>query len=108
MTLSLGKLTVTEAAKQMGISRKTYYQWEKRALQGMADRLEQGDPGRPEVPVDPEKEAMKKRLEEMEKELTLAKQTAEVRDMLKLLHSKDRKSDGKKNRKRKKRSSKRS
>ena len=27
-----GQITASEAAQQLGISRKTYYQWEKRAL----------------------------------------------------------------------------
>jgi DNA-binding XRE family transcriptional regulator len=29
-----GQLTATEAARQLGVSRKTYYQWERRALGG--------------------------------------------------------------------------
>ena len=35
-----GALTATEGAERLGISRKTYYEWEDRALQAMALALE--------------------------------------------------------------------
>jgi DNA-directed RNA polymerase specialized sigma24 family protein len=42
-----GRITATEAAHLLGISRKTYYQWEQRALSGMLAGLENRPPGRP-------------------------------------------------------------
>ena len=42
-----GSLTAAQAAQQLGIARKTYYQWEVRALQGMQTALSAGRPGRP-------------------------------------------------------------
>ena len=36
------------------MSRKTYYQWESRALTGMIAALERGRPGRPPATPDPE------------------------------------------------------
>ena len=46
----------------LGISRKTYYQWEKKALEGMMSRLEPQPPGRPEARTNPEVEAMRKKI----------------------------------------------
>lgn len=40
-----GQITATEAAAQLGISRKTYYEWEKRALSAMVGVA--GSAGRP-------------------------------------------------------------
>lgn len=44
-----GTLTALEAARQLGISRKTYYEWEARALRGMKAALEPNRPGRPRL-----------------------------------------------------------
>lgn len=50
-----GQITATEGAKRLGVSRKTYYQWEKKALRGWMEALENGEGGRPPKPEDPEK-----------------------------------------------------
>ncbi len=42
-----GSLTAAQAAQRLGISRKTYYQWEARALRGMHSALCPGQAGRP-------------------------------------------------------------
>jgi hypothetical protein len=49
-----GILTATEAARRLGISRKTYYEREAKALQGMVTALAPGRPGRPPTTPDPE------------------------------------------------------
>ena len=77
-----GALTATEGAEQLGISRKTYYEWEDRALKAMAQALENQAPGRPPVPVDAEKEELQGRVQELEKKLYLAEKTIEVKDLL--------------------------
>ena len=69
-----GALTAKEGAKLLGVSRKTYYEWEKRALHAMALALENHAPGRPPVPMDEEKETLRERVRELEKKLDLAKQ----------------------------------
>ena len=79
-----GEITTTEGAKQLGISRKSYYQWEKRGLEGMMKSLEEHPPGRPETEVDPQKDAMEKKIRTLEKELETAKKSAVVR---KLFHA---------------------
>ena len=88
-----GQITATEGARILGISRKTYYQWEKKALEGMMSQLEPQAPGRPEIKINPEVEAMKMKIARLEKELEVASQTAEVRailmDMRKLQEKRD-------------------
>ena len=77
-----GALTVTEGAERLGISRKTYYEWEDRALQAMALALENHTPGRPSVPPDTEKEELQSKVRDLEKRLYLAEKTIEVKDLL--------------------------
>ena len=77
-----GKLTATEGAERLRISRKAYYEWEGRALKAMAEALENQAPGRPPVHVDPEKEELQGKVKELEKKLYLAEKTIEVKDLL--------------------------
>jgi transposase len=77
-----GQITAQEGAHQLGISRKTYYQWEKRALQGMLHGLEEQPPGRPPKQTDPQLDALRTKVQQLEAELEIAKQTAAVRGIL--------------------------
>jgi transposase len=82
-----GTLTATEGAERLGISRKTYYEWERRALRAMARALENHAPGRPSVPLDAEKldaekEELQRKVRDLEKKLYLAEKTIEVKDLL--------------------------
>jgi len=77
-----GKLTATEGAERLGVARKTYYEWEDRALKAMAEALENQAPGRPPTPLDPEKEELQREVEDLKKKLLLAEQTIEVKDLL--------------------------
>ena len=47
MQVQNGLLSAQEAARQLGISRKTYYKWERRALAAMVEALGNRPPGRP-------------------------------------------------------------
>src|SRR5512134_192097 len=77
-----GQITVEEGARRLGVSRKTYYEWESRALQAMTGALENRDSGRPGTPRDEEKERMQEKITELENKLFIAEKTVEVRDML--------------------------
>ena len=77
-----GALTAKEGAKRLGISRKTYYEWEEKSLKAMALALENRSAGRPSVPVDEEKETLRERIRELEKKLDLAKQDIHVKELL--------------------------
>jgi len=77
-----GVLTAKEGAQLLGVSRKTYYEWEEKSLKAMALALENRPGGRPLPPVDEEKEALRERIEELEKKLDLAEKTIEVKELL--------------------------
>jgi len=77
-----GTLTAKQGAKLLGVSRKTYYEWEEKSLKAMALALENRPPGRPPALMDPEKEALRDRIQELEKKLDLAEKTIEVRELL--------------------------
>ena len=77
-----GAMTAKQGAQALGVSRKTYYQWEERALQAMALALENRVAGRPCVSTDEEKEPLRQRIRELEKKLYLAEKTLEVKELL--------------------------
>jgi DNA-binding XRE family transcriptional regulator len=77
-----GALTATEGAERLGVSRKTYYEWEDRALEAMALALENHSPGRLPTPLDAEKEELQTKIRDLEKKLYLAEKTIEVKDLL--------------------------
>jgi transposase len=77
-----GRMTAKEAAAALGVSRKTYYEWEERALQGMLSALENGTPGRPPSVTDEEKEALKNRVEKLETTLEAHRTALKVRELL--------------------------
>ena len=77
-----GALTAKEGAKQLGISRKTYYEWEEKSLTAMALALETRPAGRPPMAVDEVKEALRERVQELEKKLYMAEKKIEVKEIL--------------------------
>ncbi len=78
-----GTLTAKAGAALLGLSRKSYFEWEARGLKGMLSALEEKSPGRPKKDGnDPEKDAMQKRIAQLEEELLVAKKTLEVRKLL--------------------------
>ena len=66
-----GKLTVTQAALELGVSRKTYYEWQERGLTAMRSALRDRPGGRPPIPVDPQKAQLQEQVESLEKERTV-------------------------------------
>jgi transposase len=77
-----GALTAKKGAQLLGVSRKTYYEWEEKSLKAMALALENRPAGRPPAPVDGEKETLRERVRELEKKLDLAEKTIEVKELL--------------------------
>ena len=95
-----GVLTAKQGALALGVSRKTYYEWEEKSLKAMALALENQPAGRPPSPVDEEKKALRQRVRELEKKLDVAEKTIEVKELLgaykELTPSKKNRSIGKK------------
>jgi transposase len=77
-----GMLTAREGAQRLGVSRKTYYEWEERALEAMALALENRHAGRPSGSMDEEQEDLRRQIRELEKKLDLAEKTIEVKELL--------------------------
>ncbi len=76
------QITAEEGARRLGVSRKTYYEWERRALQAITEALEDRAPGRPNTPRDEENERLQNTITELQNKLFVAEKTVEVRDML--------------------------
>jgi transposase len=82
MQVRSGVLSAQEAARQLGISRKTYYKWERRALAAMVEALGHREQGRPPRPSDPEKEALQRQTQELQEKLQVLERTARIRQAL--------------------------
>jgi transposase len=82
MQVRSGVLSAQEAARQLGISRKTYYKWERRALAAMVEALGNREQGRPPRPLDPEKEALQHQTQELQAKLEVLEQTVRIRQLL--------------------------
>jgi len=82
MRVRTGQMTATDAAKALGVSRKTYYEWEKRGLGGMLDALEKGRSGRPGEVRDPEIERFREELKDAKTRLLMSQRELEIRDLL--------------------------
>ena len=77
-----GRVTADAAARSLGISRKTYYKWERRALAAMVAALGNRDQGRPPRAVDPEKEALRRETQALQAKLQVLEQTERLRQLL--------------------------
>jgi len=108
LSVRSGRLTAEEGARQLGVSRKTYYEWENRALAAMTEAMEDKPCGRPRMVHDRDKQQLQEKVAELERKLFIAEKTVEVRDLLheyELLNANTKKSTGeslKKKRQRKK------
>ena len=77
-----GLVSAKEAAQRLGISRKTYYKWEQRALAAMVTALGARPGGRPPRAVDKEKVALQEQVTELEARERVRSQVEHVRQRL--------------------------
>jgi transposase len=82
MRVRAGLMTAQAAAAALGVSRKTYYAWEEKGLQGMLGRLENRPAGRPKTAPPAAVQALTAKVQTLEKQLAAARQTAELRGLL--------------------------
>ncbi len=82
MKVRCGLMNASQAAEQLGISRKTYYKWEQRGLSALLTGLEDQSPGRPCQPVDSRQQALEKQLEQAQRDNALLKHKMELKDVL--------------------------
>ena len=77
-----GRMTAAQGARLLRISRKSYYQWERRGLSGMLRQLADRPVGRPARVRDRVKERLQRELSRMEQRLIVLEQTAKLRGRL--------------------------
>ena len=77
-----GQLTVRQASRLLGVSRKTYYKKEKRVLAAMMQALAAQPGGRPSQEQDREKEKLQQQVQELHHELLVQEQRAAIRSQL--------------------------
>lgn len=77
-----GQITASEGARLLGLSRKTYYQWEKRGLEALVGAVEERPPGRPPKTNSSREQVLEARIAHLETELQTAQDTADLRALL--------------------------
>lgn len=77
-----GAQTAAESARQMGVSRKTFYERAQRMLAGAKNALARKPAGRPRTARDTEKEALLERIRQLELEKLTLKRRMRVREIL--------------------------
>jgi len=94
MKVRCGLMTATEAARLLGVSRKTYYKWEQRGLAALLVGLQEQTGGRPEIPRQEQREAeVEKQLAQLRRENELLQKRMQLKDLahqLQLQAEKDR------------------
>ena len=89
MRVEVDQLTASEATRQMGVSRKTFYQRAQRGLEGMAAALAPRPAGRPGNVRDTEKEALLTQLEQLQREKLELQRLIRVRELLQKARDED-------------------
>ena len=77
-----GRMTAVEAARQLRISRKSFYKWEGRAVEALHEALSDREGGRPAKERDEEKERLRERIAELEEQVREREQADRVREIL--------------------------
>jgi transposase len=79
MKVRCGLMTASQAAAQLGVSRKTYYKWEQRGLTGLLTGVCDQRVGRPEKPD--QELALEKQLADTLREVERLRQKLALKDL---------------------------
>jgi len=82
MKVNCGLMKAAEAAKELGISRKTYYEWEEKGLAGLLKGLTDQKPGRPLGRPDPRMMEIEKALEKSREENERLRRQMALKDLM--------------------------
>jgi transposase len=82
MKVSCGLMSASQAAKLLGVSRKTYYKWEQRGLAALLGSLEDQRPGRPAQPANNLLQRLEKQLEQAQRDNALLSCKIALKDVL--------------------------
>ena len=78
LDVTAGRKTSKEAAESLGVSRKTWHAWQRRGLEAMLEGVSRRPPGRRATPRDPEKEALRKRVSELEAKVSELERSSRI------------------------------
>ncbi len=81
MKVRCGLMSASEAAAELGVSRKTYYKWEQRGLAALLDGLSDQVPGRPEKPDTTVEQNLERQLDDLKRENQLLEQKMALKDL---------------------------
>ena len=62
MKIRCGLITARQAAKQLGVSPKTFYKWEQRGLSALLKSVTDQHPGRRPIVVDEQRQLLEREL----------------------------------------------
>ena len=82
MKVNCGLMTAAQAARELNVSRKTYYKWEAKGLSGLMDSVTDQSPGRPEKAPDLATEDLEKKLLEVLKENDILRNRMVLQDIM--------------------------
>ena len=82
MRVLSGEITATQGAEELGVSRKTYYEWENRAISSLHKTLSDRPVGRPEKEFNPYVEELESKVKDLSKQVLMLEQEREIRDIL--------------------------
>ena len=82
MKVRCGLMTASEAARQLGVSRKTYYKWEQRGLSALLYGLSDQTPGRPENEGNPEATILEKQMSHLKRQNQRLEQEMALKDLV--------------------------
>ena len=77
-----GRITATDAAKALGVSRTAFYEWKDRAMEALLSAMQDRPNGRPEKPKDPEKDKLLGEIDQMEKERRILEDRLRIQEAI--------------------------
>ena len=80
-----GRKTATQAAEALGVSRKTWHEWQQRGLEAMVQALSDRPTGRPPQERDPEKEGLLEQLRQQRRQIEDLERSRRIQEMLRPL-----------------------
>lgn len=81
MKVRCGLMTASQAAKKLGVSRKTYYKWEQRGLAALLGSVSDQKAGRPQMSEQTRESVLEKHLADVVRENELLRQKMALKDI---------------------------
>ena len=82
MKVRCGLMSATEAAAELGVSRKTYYKWERKGLCGLLASVTDRSCGRSRKTCDSQRPLLEKKIVQLQQENTLLHHKMTLKDLV--------------------------